>query len=211
MKRIAESLRLALRTIDQRAVALVSAKLGRCPICWRLSFQGAAVGWVVVLILHLIGVDTRLLRPLMIWPLAFSTLWLLHIAVYGIRVVTWMRRASDPYDQVVDRPEDGNRGSSSWGYSESSTVTRRRMLHAFLRNAGWAVLASFAVPMMSACSSASTDPCKDCRTKGGLCCILSNSPSLISTFCCPSGAPFLCGASCSAVPNPMCPNNLVCS
>ncbi len=153
---------------------------------------------------HSLGVDARLVRLLVIWPLAFTTLWLLHIAVYGIRVVTWMRRASDPHDQVMDRPEDGNRGTSSWGYPESSPVTRRRMLHAFLRNAGWAVLASLAVPIISGCNPGPPTGCDACRSQGQLCCML---PPLFlgipTTSCCPSSSPIWCIGSFSCVASSM--------
>ena len=75
---------------------LLSAKLGRCPKCMRLSLRGAVVGWFVSATIYFVGPHVVLgqyanpVWPLvLIWPLSFTGLWLLHILVFGARVVKW--------------------------------------------------------------------------------------------------------------------------
>lgn len=72
---------------SRRIREAISAKLGRCPRCWRLSFRGAVTGWIGAGVTHFLFQDARLWYVILIWSISFSILWLLHIAVFGLRVV----------------------------------------------------------------------------------------------------------------------------
>jgi hypothetical protein len=74
----------------------IFAKLGRCPNCMRTSLRGAIVGWLCTAIVAWLW--PPLTRFVVAWPLAFSMLWLLHIAVLAFRVA----KASFPL--VATRP-----------------------------------------------------------------------------------------------------------
>jgi len=64
-----------------------STKLGRCPKCFRASFTGAFLGWVALaLALKIVPSSWRWF--VLIWPLSFSILWLLHMLTFARRFTT---------------------------------------------------------------------------------------------------------------------------
>lgn len=66
----------------------VLAKLGRCPRCFRLAARGAVLGWSALLLVAALWPGWVGLRPLMLWPLSFSALWLSHLIAFAWRRVS---------------------------------------------------------------------------------------------------------------------------
>lgn len=168
-----------MKVIDQ-AVTLVRMKLGRCPRCWRLSFQGAAIGWLAAILLYMLWPDSPAWRFFLAWPLAFTALWLLHIAVFVGRVAVAQRRE---------------------GIEGSERVMSRREL---LKAAQFAVVVS--VPgLLAACGGGGgggvagpVDPCPGaltCRSfsvpqtfNGGFCCVSEAGAGAFVGYLCAFGS-----------------------
>ena len=62
---------------------VIKSKLGRCGLCMRWAFTGTVLGWLCFLGCTLIFPSWRYLVLLI--PLAFTLLWLLHILVFAAR------------------------------------------------------------------------------------------------------------------------------
>jgi hypothetical protein len=177
----------------------ISAKLGRCPRCWRLSFRGAVIGWIGAGVIHLLFQDARVWYVVLIWPISFSILWLLHIATFGLRVVAAERekRSLPHLDRTVG--EQQLLASSVSSILAGTAMGRRQMLLRLYRSAGWSVLVSAAVPLASACSNksvpSSTTSSSGGSTGGGTgagtkCPCPPNSPP--GTWYCPAAPPGFC-------------------
>lgn len=73
------------RDLVRRIRTHVSAKLGRCALCMRWSFRGALCGWGVVILFRQLAPEWW--QILLLWPLSFTGLWLLHIGIFGGRAL----------------------------------------------------------------------------------------------------------------------------
>ena len=135
----------------ERLRGVISAKLGRCPRCWRLSFRCAVFGWIAAGLAHFLIQDGRVEYVILAWPISFSILWLLHIVTFGLRVVAAERerhRLVAVERTVAAHPLQVSTPSSRF---LTTTTSRRRMLQSFYRSAGWAVLVSAVIPLITAC------------------------------------------------------------
>lgn len=99
-------------------------KLGRCPLCMRWSLRGAVIGWLAVIVLAY--VEPRWSYLFLPWPVSFTALWCLHIAVFGRRAM-----------QALANRDPKVKGSF--------LLTRRSVL-GFARAAGFAVALSAMLP-----------------------------------------------------------------
>jgi hypothetical protein len=139
-----------IRFLTEKTRDAISAKLGRCPRCWRLSFRGALIGWIGAGLIHFLIPDARIWYVVLLWPVSFSVLWLAHIATFGLRVVAAERRRRT--DSSRDHLGAGNEPRASRAPEIAPTIGRREMLQRFSRSAAWAILVSAAIPILSACS-----------------------------------------------------------
>lgn len=81
------------RALFQQVSALVSAKLGRCSRCMQLSFNGALIGWGVLIGVVHFWPESRFNYVLLLWPASFTILGALHVLTYASRIVVWARGA----------------------------------------------------------------------------------------------------------------------
>jgi hypothetical protein len=167
--------------------SLIARKLGRCPVCIRLSLRLALAGWAAwgaAIALHL----PWLARACALgWATAMTGLWIAHLAAFGARAILIPSRvpASSTAPGLPPMP-------------------RRHALAAFLRAAALMALASTSPALLSACSSgARTTPpsgsgsqsapsCGSCPNPGWLSCGMIGSQCI----CCPPGYPYYCGGQC---------------
>ena len=188
----------------------IFAKLGRCPRCWRLSFRGAVIGWIGAGVIHLFFQDARLWYFILMWPISFSILWLLHIATFASRVVTveQRRRSLSSLDRTASEGQPHAPRLS--GLLAERTIGRRQMFLRFYRSAGWALLVSMAIPLTSACTGGNSVPSSN--VGGGS---TSACPCAPNVYHClvAAGAPSGCSPGCyTVVPgNINCLEFLVCT
>jgi hypothetical protein len=117
------------------------AKIGRCPNCWRLSLRWALLGWAATALVYWLG--PAFARPLiLVWPLAFTLLWLCHMLTVGVRAVIWRRH------QMLENLANISVTSVS-GRKVALVMSRRRILRIFTFSTASAVLASFALPELA--------------------------------------------------------------
>lgn len=81
-----------MRALVQYGSAQVSAKLGRCPKCMRLSLIGAISGWLVLGGIVLLQPRFPFTNLLVLWPASFTALWFLHILTYATRATVYTLR-----------------------------------------------------------------------------------------------------------------------
>ena len=151
----------SIRALYRSLSALVSAKLGTCTYCMGLSLSGALVGWAVFAGVTHVWPQLPFGHLLVLWPIAFTALWALHILTFGGRVVVAQHRGAPEADVVT-----------------STIMTRRRAAAIFASSVGFAVLASAVVPLR-----ALGVPC------GQQCCCIStpNNPCTgTANTCCPN-------------------------
>jgi hypothetical protein len=164
---------------------LLSAKLGRCPKCMRLSLRGAVVGWFVSATIYFVGPHVVLgqyanpVWPLvLIWPLSFTGLWLLHILVFGARVVKWeLGQHRDQWEKerelkTQQSPAPLLTAGASWvseaavvSASLTSRLPRRQMLGFFVRGAAFAVFVSSTLAGRASAASCDCDDKNSCCEK----------------------------------------------
>jgi hypothetical protein len=108
--------------------AHISAKLGRCGRCMRLSLTGALIGWLAFTLASLLW-PLPILRALtVIWAASFSLLWFLHLATFTVRAVT-AARAVVAAAQAID--------------PQTRTYNRRQLMKLGLKGTTFAMLLSF--------------------------------------------------------------------
>lgn len=134
---LATAVRLAL-------VTLVSAKLGSCARCMRLSLRGALWGWAAAGAVHLLWPGTYG-EFILAWPVSFTALWFVHIATYGVRRARIMRE----FVRLPHQPDDA-RERNRFAYP---MMSRRRVLVTFAQAVTAAVLASLSMPVRTGAQS----------------------------------------------------------
>ena len=139
---------------------LVSAKLGRCARCIRLSLRGAVLGWGVLGVTHLMLPGSYVEYAILLWPVSFTSLWFLHITAYGARRAVALREGNLASTGATAAAGVGDAGGHP-------PMSRRGFLITFAQGATLAVLASLAFPRRASadCPSGST-PCGNT----GYCC-----------------------------------------
>jgi len=80
--------------------ALLSAKLGRCPRCMRLSAKGTAVGWGIWAILWLYWPEPVLLALALVAAGSFTLVMLAHLVAFTVR---WVRALSEARSQIAEQ------------------------------------------------------------------------------------------------------------
>jgi hypothetical protein len=158
------------KTLLFKLFALCSAKLGRCARCMRMSLKGALLGWIALTALHFFWPESHF-RYLSLWAFSLTSLWLLHVATFAVRSVAAARRVE--HDQAARRSDDERaaRASVSGGKLPVPTMSRRQIFDVLVENAGFAVLASLAIPFtewrpMQGCIGAG----QHCVPGGASCC-----------------------------------------
>ncbi len=176
-----------LREMSNWISQLVSAKLGRCARCMRLSLQGAIVGWVAVAGVYQIQPDGWMWSVPLVLAVPFTVLWVSHIAAYAMRAV---RREQGT--QVEDQPK-----SPMFNDRGVGVVTRRQALTLFVSGTVMGVLASLSI------SPAAFAVCNG-RCGSGTCeCNTGRCGGNERYVCCPADAPYLnhCDCQCYASTN----------
>ncbi len=172
----------AVEALFGRMPALISAKLGRCAKCWRSSLRLAVAGWLVAAAAYVLG-PTILQPVILLWPLAFTALWLAHVVTYTIRVVAWERAQRDEW-----RAARGDRRAEH--LSPARPLTRGRMIGAVAKSVLIMVAASASVPFFTGKALADSCDCTDkltCCKKpvATKCCF---NPARQEYFCVPPGS-----------------------
>ncbi len=121
-------------------LATIDRKLGRCPKCFRLSFLGAVLGWILVTALHMAGAPPQVLLPVLTWPVAFTVLWLAHLVTFAGRNL----KSAKALDGVANIPLLG---------ANARVITRRDSIRLFARSVQFAAFVS-AAPLVTAVLSA---------------------------------------------------------
>lgn len=127
----------------RRLVAQVERKLGRCPLCFRLSLVGAILGWVFLVLLGQLDPSRAVLATALLWPASFTMLWVAHVVVFGARTI---RHAND---HVL-------------GTDPGQALTRRDTVRLFGAAIRYAVLIS-AAGVLTAASDCEPTPTTDDR------------------------------------------------
>ncbi len=109
-----------------RVRTLVSAKVGKCAKCMRWSLRGAVLGWVALGLVWLAA--PRWAPFVLVWPLSFTTLWIIHIVTFGRRVVR----------NVIEKNDKEN----------GPAIPGRRVLLRFLSASAVAAAVSAALPRL---------------------------------------------------------------
>jgi len=107
--------------------SLFTSKLGRCPFCFKLSFSGALVGWILFLIVSSLDLSIIVRLAVLLPSASFSLLWLLHLSSVVKDVVMSSKRRPKIAKSV--------RGAES-------SLTRRSLLAASLSGLVGAFLVS---------------------------------------------------------------------
>ncbi len=119
-------------------LALLSAKLGRCVRCMRLSVRLAAAGWIAVGVAYLVDRNIRSGYLLLPWAVGFSALWCAHIVAFAARAVGGMKGS---------QATGGQADASVVPSQEGLQATSRRQVLVMLARAGTiAVAASLSLP-----------------------------------------------------------------
>lgn len=178
-----------LTTVWGRISGLMSAKLGRCSRCMRLSLKAALVGWAAAAVAYQIQPDGWMRTVALVFAVPFTVLWVGHVTAFATRTLLRERGAQ----------EEGPRRHVPMIYDRrSGTSTRRHALTILASGAVLGVLASLPVPAFAYCNS---DRCSsgycECRTnacQGGGCCP-SNYPLLNLCDCqCYNSSDFDCSS-----------------
>lgn len=175
-----------LRKILNRISQLVSAKLGRCARCMRLSLQGALVGWVAVAGAYQVNPVGWIWSVPFVLAVPFTILWLGHIAAFATREVRRGRSTQvQPQNQGVPMTIS-DRGLR--------TANRRQALAIFVTGTVMGVLASLSVPRAASAMCNGRCGSGTCECNTGRC---GGSDRYV---CCPSDAPYLnhCDCQCYA-------------
>lgn len=145
---------------------ILSAKLGQCGRCMRISARGAAVGWALVGAFDLLGWPAGRGWVVFALPLVLTALWLAHIAAFAVRSIGLTLRfgvRDDAEPIVMPRPAAPP--------VPMARLSRRFALRIFGEAAGVAVLVSLALPfglvrtcaqLPVCCSSGSDCTCSGC-------------------------------------------------
>jgi len=72
-----------MREAWDRISRRLAAKIGRCSKCMRWSLQGAVLGWIAVGVMHYFWRDATPWRVILLWPVGFTGLWLLHVGRFA--------------------------------------------------------------------------------------------------------------------------------
>jgi len=150
--------------VFDHAQALVSAKLGRCPKCFRASATGAALGWLLEILVYFVWPSSVLQWIVLAWAVSFTVLWALHMVVFAIRALLLHK-----FEYSVDR---------------GISLSRRQVIRVFAQGLTLGILASVAFPRPVLADI-------DCPACGQKDC--SDSPiSCGNGHCCPAGHRWLC-------------------
>jgi hypothetical protein len=192
--------------------ALISAKLGRCPRCWRLSLRWAMLGWAAAALVYVVEARTDLwpsvatLWPvILVWPFSLTALWSLHIFTYGVRAVAWewtgqgrplkAQAHCDPGEGALALvPAPGGADAISLApagsVSAAPPFARRRVLGVFAKSALFVVALSLS-PRAFAQSCECSDGRHNCCSES----VLTSCwfcPNTQEWFCCAPGAQGCC-------------------
>jgi hypothetical protein len=169
---------------------LISAKLGRCARCMRLSLLGAGFGWGVVMASRFLRPDPWLRDVLLFWALCFSALWLAHVVAFSGRLLKRARAAivveHNNYSSVPVQTLD-DRTLTIPSPERPAAVGRRRFVRVLFEGAALAILAS--LPPLRTSWAAACNACpgnSTCRSSGNSC----------TNCCCPDGYPYLSYCDC---------------
>jgi hypothetical protein len=171
-------------------IGFVSAKLGRCARCMRLSLRGALIGWCGAAISDLLALGTYVEYVVLLWVVIFTMLWLLHIMTYGARQIVATRPTIWRLSQKPDAP-------TASVELDHYPVSRRELIGTFGRAVGLAILASLSVPLPTRAQPAvngsgcnNSNSCKsNCCDPASLTCVDSNGARGRGAGCCaPTGA-----------------------
>jgi hypothetical protein len=144
---------------------LIFAKLGRCPKCFRASAIGALIGWLTETVVRVAWPHSPASAVVLVWPLAFTTLWALHMLVFARRMVSFQKSEATA--------------------GRAAPATRRRALQMFTNGLLYAVAISVALPRAAQADPACPDGYYSCGN--GWCCESSGGPCCGNGHCCPSG------------------------
>jgi hypothetical protein len=133
-----------IRAVVQYGSAQVFLKLGRCAFCMGFALAGAVIGWAVLGLMVSFWPGFPYLHLIIVWPVAFTALWLLHINTFAARrVVKEHRETTGPI------------------------MTRRRVAVVFASALGLGVLISAtAAPRAMAGGFNCTTCCNECQKHG---------------------------------------------
>jgi len=210
-----------IKFVAEWFLASVRAKLGRCRRCWRLSLKWAALGWAASFAVYVIGSRTdlvpflKVLWPsILVWPLGFTALWLLHMTVFGIRVAAWewngSRRTCDQNGVTKvthDQEFSSDPKRETWAVATPTTartqsLTRRSVIGLFATSVAFAVISSvhlgartidceYADERYTCCDSPNAPVCWFCPNTQVYACCGSGL-----THCCNNEGPWCCPGDC---------------
>jgi hypothetical protein len=168
------------RMLPEQISTLVSAKLGRCARCFRLSLVGAAAGWATVAAMSFARVETRLVLGFMLCAGALTVLWAAHIAAFTIRVVR----------NIGNIPKASGAGvpmvpTVKW---LNVTTSRRQAVGILARSVAVGIVLS--LPPTMRAFAAQNGKCAEANGPGWYDCI-TTSCTTTGLYCCPPGHPYL--------------------
>ena len=152
----------SVRVVYAWLYALVSPKLGKCSFCMGVAFAGTIAGWAVLVGVTSLWPGFRFVHLLALWPIGFTSLWLLHMAAYGRRRVTKEIHETRP------------------AFATGAKITRRRVATMFVSGIALGVVAS----AMAATKVMAGQMC--CNNPGGICGI-SGKPCIAHGECIKDG------------------------
>lgn len=131
-----------ITVLRRQLSAFISAKLGRCPRCMRASIRGAILGWGAMAGTHRLWPDSLFQWIVLVWPAAFTLLWVAHILTFGVRRMRWIRatRAVASKTAPIAHSAHGQAGLAS-------PISRRGMLVMLAQGIFVAALFSVASPL----------------------------------------------------------------
>lgn len=163
----------------------MSSKIGRCPRCWRLSFRGALLGWLVIVVVLLVTMHTSfsmyrqlLIAVLAVWPASFTALWLTH-------AVTFSYRATKNHAKA---PQTSDGSPTFSAFAMESAMTRKQLTQLFFKSAVFVLLVS--MPGVALAQSSCQDGYYSCGT--GKCCPQGDHCCGGGVACCASGYDLYC-------------------
>ena len=74
-----------------KLLIFLDSNLGRCPTCTQTAFLSAIASWVIIVATNYFWPNALVLNLLFLIAIALTSLWLLHLAIYTIRILKLLR------------------------------------------------------------------------------------------------------------------------